>query len=138
MVLDCYRFVSWNLEVNNCFEWLHFNFQTSSAYCEFLLSANSGASFHIQPCEVLYYPHSTALFTYLAFFINFFLASFKSRGRENPKKTRARIVSGIYSARIEKIQVRSRSGQLCVTSGSVPGSPKPRSDPNFCHPHNSK
>ena len=65
----------------------------------------------------------------------FCLASFKMRVVKTRQNARARGVPGTYPARIEKIRARSGSGQLCVTCGSVPGSPKPGPDPDFCHPY---
>ncbi|KAH9679715.1 ADP-ribosyl cyclase/cyclic ADP-ribose hydrolase [Citrus sinensis] len=59
----------------------------------------------------------------------------KMRVEKTWKKTRARIVPGICPARIEKIRAQSGSGQLCVKSGSVLGTPKPGPDLDFCHPY---
>ena len=104
---------------------------------EFLLSANSGISYEFpgpiaQAFNLVNFHCPVYLFS---IFYQFFLASFENAGRENPKKTRAQMVPGIYPARIEKIRARSESGQLCVKSGSVLGTPKPGPDPDFCHPY---
>ena len=104
---------------------------------EFLLSANSRISYEFPgPIAQAFNLGNFHCLVYLfSIFYQFFLASFENAGRENLEKTRAQIVSSIYPARIKKIRAQSGSGQLCVKSGSIPGTPKPGPDPDFCHPY---